>query len=333
MLVTRERIATLLVSPTPFTDADARPCARIADELGFAVRVAPWTEAADERLAAHRQRGLGRPTLAARPRDPVFRFHRADRPAAVLLQHAQAARVLSTRRVGERRRRERQSARDADAARARRRRRRAGRWRSSPGRSWRAGRPRRAAGVFARRACATSRSSASAFMFDPDSVSAALLGLPRPSDVHVFDHPVPDDSCGRARQLRVGARSTSTAPAAGAAARSASALAVLVETLLLQPVDRSDGRLELPGRTLVVAAFVVPLAFVLGYCFPIGLRLLGRHSDRVTAWMWGVNGACGVMASILAVMGSMWLGIHVNLSSPRRCNRRGRRPRVPFYAL
>jgi len=29
--------------------------------------------------------------------------------------------------------------------------------------------------------------------------------------------------------------------------------------------------------------------------------------------MWGVNGACGVMASILGVMGSMWLGIHVNL--------------------
>jgi hypothetical protein len=29
--------------------------------------------------------------------------------------------------------------------------------------------------------------------------------------------------------------------------------------------------------------------------------------------MWGVNGACGVMASILAVMSSIWLGIHVNL--------------------
>jgi hypothetical protein len=29
--------------------------------------------------------------------------------------------------------------------------------------------------------------------------------------------------------------------------------------------------------------------------------------------MWGVNGACGVMASIFAVMVSMWLGIHANL--------------------
>jgi hypothetical protein len=29
--------------------------------------------------------------------------------------------------------------------------------------------------------------------------------------------------------------------------------------------------------------------------------------------MWGVNGACGVMASIAAVMLSMWVGIHANL--------------------
>jgi hypothetical protein len=29
--------------------------------------------------------------------------------------------------------------------------------------------------------------------------------------------------------------------------------------------------------------------------------------------MWGVNGACGVMASIVAVMVSMWLGIQINL--------------------
>ena len=70
---------------------------------------------------------------------------------------------------------------------------------------------------------------------------------------------------------------------------------------------------QLPGRTLVVAAFIVPLAFALGLCFPIGMRLVGRHSDRVTAWMWGVNGACGVIASILAVMASMWLGITSSL--------------------
>jgi hypothetical protein len=91
------------------------------------------------------------------------------------------------------------------------------------------------------------------------------------------------------------------------------AAAVFVETMLLQPVVDLTVGWGLPGRILVVTAFVAPLACALGYCFPLGLRLVGRHSDRVSAWMWGVNGACGVMASILAVMGSMWLGIHFNL--------------------
>ena len=88
---------------------------------------------------------------------------------------------------------------------------------------------------------------------------------------------------------------------------------MLVETLLLQTAIESTVGWGLAGRTFIVAAFVVPLAFALGYCFPIGLRLVGRRAPELTAWMWGVNGACGVMASIVAVMVSMWLGIQVNL--------------------
>jgi hypothetical protein len=80
---------------------------------------------------------------------------------------------------------------------------------------------------------------------------------------------------------------------------------IVLETILLQPVmDRTIGW-QIAGRTAIVAAFIVPLAVGLGMCFPIGMRLVGRHSDRITAWMWGVNGASGVIASILAVMASM----------------------------
>ena len=43
------------------------------------------------------------------------------------------------------------------------------------------------------------------------------------------------------------------------------------------------------------------------------MRLVGHHSNRVTAWVWGVNGACGVVASVVAVMASTWLGIQANL--------------------
>jgi fumarate reductase subunit D len=82
---------------------------------------------------------------------------------------------------------------------------------------------------------------------------------------------------------------------------------------VLQPAIDATVAWALPGRTMMVAAFVAPLAFCLGYCFPVGMRALGRHSDALTAWMWAVNGACGVMASIVAVMISMWIGIHTNL--------------------
>jgi hypothetical protein len=43
------------------------------------------------------------------------------------------------------------------------------------------------------------------------------------------------------------------------------------------------------------------------------MRLVGRHSDEATAWMWGINGACGVLASIAAVGISMWIAIDANL--------------------
>jgi spermidine synthase len=88
---------------------------------------------------------------------------------------------------------------------------------------------------------------------------------------------------------------------------------IVAESLLLQgAMDRTIGW-ELPARTLVVAVFVGPLACALGFCFPIGMRLVDRHSSRATAWMWGVNGASGVLASIVAVMVSLWLGIQTNL--------------------
>jgi hypothetical protein len=51
----------------------------------------------------------------------------------------------------------------------------------------------------------------------------------------------------------------------------------------------------------------------LGFCFPIGLRLVRRLSDEATPWMWGVNGACAVLATVSAVAISMWSGIQTTL--------------------
>ena len=97
--------------------------------------------------------------------------------------------------------------------------------------------------------------------------------------------------------------------------------AIVVEALLLQPAMEATVGWGLAGRTAVVALFVVPLSAALGLCFPLGMRLVDHASGGsappdaapVTAWYWGVNGACGVLASIVAVTLSVWLGIQVNL--------------------
>jgi hypothetical protein len=62
-----------------------------------------------------------------------------------------------------------------------------------------------------------------------------------------------------------------------------------------------------------VALFVAPLAAIMGTSFTIGMRHDDRNSSQAAAWLWGINGAAGVLASIVAVMVSLWLGIGANL--------------------
>ncbi|HSL24273.1 MAG TPA: hypothetical protein VK886_22245 [Vicinamibacterales bacterium] len=89
---------------------------------------------------------------------------------------------------------------------------------------------------------------------------------------------------------------------------------IAIDLAALPAAFRAAAPLALPWRSAVVLAFTAPLSTLLGFCFPIGMRLVGRHSDEATAWMWGVNGACGVLAAIAAVGVSMWVSIDANLA-------------------
>lgn len=67
------------------------------------------------------------------------------------------------------------------------------------------------------------------------------------------------------------------------------------------------------ARIATVVAVVAPLSLLMGLCFPHGARLVQSRDESALAWMWGANGAAGVVASIGAVMISMTLGIEANL--------------------
>lgn len=89
--------------------------------------------------------------------------------------------------------------------------------------------------------------------------------------------------------------------------------ALLVQLAYLQEIIEATIRFGLLARCLVVVGLVAPVSLLLGLCFPIGMRLVGRISTDATPWMWGVNGALGVLGAVIAVGISMWAGIHSSL--------------------
>jgi hypothetical protein len=69
----------------------------------------------------------------------------------------------------------------------------------------------------------------------------------------------------------------------------------------------------LPVRICISLAVVMPLGFLLGFAFPTGMKLVEAVDKDPTPWFWGINGATGVLASVLAVMVSMGFGIRATL--------------------
>lgn len=91
------------------------------------------------------------------------------------------------------------------------------------------------------------------------------------------------------------------------------AVAILATALLSSVVVARTIEFGLVARCALTVAVIAPTALVLGLFFPIGMRLVRRISPDATAWMWGVNGACGVLGAVIAVAISMWAGIGANL--------------------
>lgn len=86
-----------------------------------------------------------------------------------------------------------------------------------------------------------------------------------------------------------------------------------VLALGIGPLIGSTLSASTPTRIAIAAAFVAPLAFVMGIPFPTGLRLVGRASQSLVSWAWAVNGGASVFGSVLAVIVSMSAGFSSSL--------------------
>jgi hypothetical protein len=90
-------------------------------------------------------------------------------------------------------------------------------------------------------------------------------------------------------------------------------LVIAAATLVMQPIIAGTISQGLFVRCVLTVLVVVPVSIGLGVFFPIGMRLVRRLASDGEPWMWGVNGAFGVLAAALAVVVSMSLGIRATL--------------------
>lgn len=63
------------------------------------------------------------------------------------------------------------------------------------------------------------------------------------------------------------------------------------------------------GRILVALTVICPLGLLMGRPVPLGLKIANAQSPAATPWMWGINGATSVLASVIGILIAMNAGI------------------------
>jgi hypothetical protein len=99
------------------------------------------------------------------------------------------------------------------------------------------------------------------------------------------------------------------ASTANSAARLRSLLLVLTGLLVL-------GR-WLPAGPLL--ALLAPLGFLMGTAMPAGLAAVGRRAGHAIPFAWGVNGAVGVLASVLVILFAIGFGFRAAWTAGAAC--------------
>jgi SAM-dependent methyltransferase len=64
-----------------------------------------------------------------------------------------------------------------------------------------------------------------------------------------------------------------------------------------------------PVRIGAAVAMLAPLGFFMGMAFPLGMEVATSRSATLTPWLWGINGATSVCASVLALAVALTWGI------------------------
>jgi hypothetical protein len=126
------------------------------------------------------------------------------------------------------------------------------------------------------------------------SLSVVLFSLLLASGIGSFlTSRIPDDLL-----LRFGHRGITFIIAAG-----------VIIALALPWLITASSALPQPARILQTVVVVMSLGALLGVAFPVGMRLAQLRIPTLSPFLWGVNGAMSVVASVLAIVISLSFGI------------------------
>lgn len=66
-------------------------------------------------------------------------------------------------------------------------------------------------------------------------------------------------------------------------------------------------------RIALCVVVILPIGLLLGFGFPTGMRMISAIDNRPTPWFWGINGAAGVLGSSLGLALSIAWGINATV--------------------
>jgi O-antigen/teichoic acid export membrane protein len=67
-----------------------------------------------------------------------------------------------------------------------------------------------------------------------------------------------------------------------------------------------------PIRVAIALLLLMPAGLFMGMCFPLGMKAAAQRQGDITAWLWGINGAMSVVASVLSIVIAMSFGIAIS---------------------
>ena len=82
---------------------------------------------------------------------------------------------------------------------------------------------------------------------------------------------------------------------------------------------RSLEHTALTWHILAAVILLFPLGYTLGMAFPLGMKVAGSRSEELMPWLWGINGATSVCASVIAVAVGLGAGISTTFWAGAGC--------------